>query len=82
MNGSYADLVAHITRAILSDDDDQSKMLADLYLSSNENQRVALDRAFVCLCGWSLNTLMTQCKDNALQDPTAPEWWLRQEQTP
>lgn len=35
MTGRYSQLVAHITNAIVADDDDQSEMLADVYLSAD-----------------------------------------------
>jgi hypothetical protein len=63
-------LVAHINEAMATDDCDQSDRLADIYLSADEAGKDLLDRAFTCLCGWQLKTLM----ENAdLDDPTAPE---------
>jgi hypothetical protein len=38
-------------------------MLANVYLSADEAGRDVLDRAFICLCGWQLSTLMKQCAD-------------------
>lgn len=60
MPEQYEGLVAHITREIGNDDEDQSQMLADVYLSADEAGREILDQAFICLCGWSLKTLMEQ----------------------
>ena len=73
VDGIYGNLVAHITREMLSDDYDQSEMLADVYLTSSEAQQDALDRAFTCLCGWSLKTLMTRCAEEGPQDTATPE---------
>jgi hypothetical protein len=56
----YEGLVAHITREMVNDDEDQSQMLANIYLSADEAGREVLDQAFICLCGWSLKTLMQQ----------------------
>jgi hypothetical protein len=77
MDGKYSSLVAHISKAFFSDDDDQSEMLADIYRSANEAEKVVLDNAFVCLCGWSLKTLMSKCEKEGVQDTTTPEWWVR-----
>lgn len=75
MNDDYANLVAQVARAILSDDDDQSEQLAEVYLTGTEAQKDALDRAFICLCGWSLKTLIEQCAEGGGQVSMAPEWW-------
>lgn len=53
MNSIYTNLVAHVSKAMFSDDYDQSEMLADIYLSANQAEKDVLDRAFTCLCGWS-----------------------------
>ncbi|MFM1817016.1 MAG: hypothetical protein RLZ98_3711 [Pseudomonadota bacterium] len=60
MVDQYAGLISHIHEAISSDDADQSQRLADLYLSTDDAGKELLDRAFTCLCGWQLNTLMRQ----------------------
>lgn len=75
-NGIYSNLVAQISKAIHSDDDDQSEMLANIYLSANEAEKAVLDNAFICLCGWSLNTLLSKCEHEGVQDTTNPEWWV------
>ena len=77
MNGNYTNLIAHVSKALFSDDDDQSEMLAEIYLSANQAEKDVLDRAFICLCGWSLKTLMGKCVKEGIQDTTAPEWWIR-----
>ena len=77
MDGAYSNLVAQVSKALFSDDDDQSEMLANLYLEANQAEKAVLDRAFICLCGWSLKTLMDKCEREGLQDTTNPEWWSR-----
>jgi len=77
MGCNYGNLVAQVSKALFSDDDDQSEMLADIYLSANQAEKDVLDRAFICLCGWSLGTLMGKCEKEGIQDTTAPEWWGR-----
>jgi len=56
----YERLVAHIFEQMANDDEDQSQMLAEVYLSANDAGKDVLDRAFICLCGWQLQTLMKQ----------------------
>ncbi|HEX2598694.1 MAG TPA: hypothetical protein VHL05_07975 [Terriglobales bacterium] len=77
MEPNYSNLVAHISKEMFSDDDDQSEMLASIYLTANQAEKDVLDRAFICLCGWSLNTLMKRCEKEGVQDTTAPDWWAR-----
>jgi hypothetical protein len=77
MDAKYSNLVAHISKAMFSDDDDQSDMLAAVYLSANQAEKEVLDRAFICLCGWSLKTMMNKCEKEGVQDTTSPEWWVR-----
>jgi hypothetical protein len=77
MDGVYSNLVAQISKAMHFDDDDQSEMLANIYLSANEAEKAVLDSAFICLCGWSLTTLMSKCEKEGVQDATTPEWWVR-----
>jgi hypothetical protein len=62
-NADYAkhdddSLVNRIERAIQNDDDDQSARLTDLYEKASMPQKGLLDEAFICLCGWSLETLI------------------------
>jgi hypothetical protein len=70
MSDRYMRLVAHINYAMAHDAYDQSEKLAETYLSADIFGRELLDRAFTCLCGCRLKTIM----ENAdLDDPTAPE---------
>lgn len=74
MEDRYDSLVAHIAEQIAIDDDDQSRMLADVYETATEVQKDALDRAFICLCGWSLKTLMKQIDGVKLPVRLQDEW--------
>lgn len=78
MGGAYSNLVARVSKAMFSDDDDQSEMLASLYIEANQAEKDLLDRAFTCFCGWSLKTLMDRCEQEGVQDTTNPAWWSRQ----
>jgi hypothetical protein len=60
MTDRYERLVAHISHEMANDDEDQSQMLADIYLAADDAGKDVLDRAFICLCGWQLQTLMKQ----------------------
>jgi hypothetical protein len=70
MTDRYMRLVAHITDEMRNDDDDQSERLAALYETADEKGKDILDQAFICLCGWSLKTLMANAD---LSDSTAPD---------
>ncbi len=58
-----------------ADDDDQFEMLANIYLSSNQAEKDILAKAFIYLCGWSLETCMKKCQTEGVQDTTQPECW-------
>lgn len=54
-------LVDTIQEEIRNDDADttkQSAILEDLYKQASESERRAIDDAIICLCGWSLSTLL------------------------
>lgn len=56
-------LIERITDEMATDTDNmakQSAMLADTYTSADEAGKKLLDDAFVCLCGWSMKTLLEQ----------------------
>lgn len=56
-------LIGNIEDLMHSDDADrqqQSNRLISLYRTASDPQRVALDAAFVMLCGYSLKTLMKE----------------------
>lgn len=63
MDDRYAQLVERITYAMATDDD-QSERLADMYLDADEAGKDILDKAFICLCGYQLKTLMAECEKN------------------
>ena len=53
-------LIERIYRRIQSDDCDQSDRLARCYERANPNERQAIDDVFICLCGYSLQTLINE----------------------
>lgn len=55
-------LVSRIAEAILNDDDDQSDRLINDYNNATPDQKQAIDDALICICGWSMTTLMEQAK--------------------
>jgi hypothetical protein len=81
MSDRYMRLMAHINAAMARDVYDQSVRLADVYLAADDVGKDLLDRAFTCLCGYRLKTLMANAD---LDDPTAPEshWSEADEQSP
>lgn len=55
-------LVSRIAEAIMSDDDDQSERLIDTYQQASPEQQQAIDDCLICICGWSIPSLMEQAK--------------------
>lgn len=53
-------LVSRIAELIASDDDDQSERMADEYRDADPKAKEAIDNAFICLCGYSLATLIKE----------------------
>ena len=55
-------LIETITEQIHNDDantDKQSELLKTLYREVSTDAQAGIDAAFICLCGWSLATLIT-----------------------
>ena len=53
-------LIERVYRRIQSDDCDQSDRLARSYERATPNERQAIDDVFICLCGYSLQTLINE----------------------
>ncbi len=53
-------LVARVQSYMASDDCDQSERLARQYMRATPAVRQAVDDAFICLCGYSLKTLIAE----------------------
>jgi hypothetical protein len=53
-------VIERIYRRIQSDDCDQSDRLARRYERATPNEREAIDDVFICLCGYSLQTLLNE----------------------
>lgn len=86
-----ANILAQVYEAIGDDDCNQgtqSARLQHIYLQADKNTRATLDAAFVALCGWSLETMMSnihtdtyntyQERCEKLNKPAAPfiEWLI------
>lgn len=64
-------IIGKITQEMMSDGDDDSDKLLDLYLESTAEERALLDCALITLCGWSLHTIismMTKTDADAQED--------------
>jgi hypothetical protein len=76
-------LIERITQEMADDDDNmtkQSELLAETYESADAAGKKLLDDAFVCLCGWTMKTLLEwQAKDpdgdNDEDDTDSPTGW-------
>ena len=53
-------LIDAVAKQMQDDDEDrakQSNLLEHLYDNSTDMQREAIDKALICICGWSLDSL-------------------------
>jgi len=55
-------IVSRVHELIASDDDDQSERLLNDYRAASPVEQKAIDDAFICLCGYSLATVIEQAK--------------------
>ncbi len=54
-------LIDKIQEEMLSDDEDreeQSAILFAVYVGADKKTQAVIDEIFICLCGWSLETLL------------------------
>lgn len=51
-------IVNRIAEAIASDDDDQSERLIETYKAASKTRKAAIDDVMICLCGYSIPTLI------------------------
>lgn len=51
-------IVQRVQELMLYDDEDQSERLQETYERASPEQRQAINDAFVCLCGYSLETIL------------------------
>ena len=51
-------VIGKIMEEMVSDGDDESDKLLNLYLESPPKERALLDCALIALCGWSLHTII------------------------
>ena len=59
-----------ILQEMMSDDEnteDQSQRLHGIYHNADKGEREVLDKAFICVCGWSLDTLIGKANSWKLQ---------------
>lgn len=63
-DGTVAEnLIELVTREMAGDFDNmdkQSQLLIDVYAEASKEAKAELDKAFVCLCGWELQTLIAR----------------------
>jgi len=53
-------IVSRIAELIETDDCDQSERLIDTYKAATKKQKEAIDDLMICLCGYSMPTLIDQ----------------------
>lgn len=59
-------LIGRIQNAMLTDDADQSERLATLYANASAEGKQLLDDALICICGYSIPTLLQQGQNDEL----------------
>jgi len=69
-------LIHRIMNEMFSDDGDDSDRLAALYVNANDQEKAILDNAFMCLCGWKLETLITPTEVTDLQAEINTAWGM------
>lgn len=57
-------LISRIAEAIATDDDDQSERLVETYKAASKTRKAAIDDVMICLCGYSMPTLIEQAKED------------------
>ena len=55
-------IVSRVQEYIATDDDDQSERLLNEYQEAGPKEKEAIDNAFICLCGYSLATIIAEAK--------------------
>ena len=56
-------LIDRVDEAMSTDDEDrkkQSKILLRTYAEAKVEEKAKIDECFICLCGWSLKTLINK----------------------
>lgn len=57
-------IVSRIQEYILTDDDDQSERLKNDYQHATKQEQEAIDNALICICGYSLATVIEEARDD------------------
>lgn len=57
------DVVSQIFAEMESDTENESSKLLTAYQKSNEEERALMDYVLVCLCGYTMNTIIEHAED-------------------
>lgn len=60
------DVIGKIIDEALSDTENESCRLLRNYLDADETERAIMDSVLVCLCGWTMETIIEMCGDNRI----------------
>lgn len=63
---STPDIVGVISQEMLTDDEDQSQRLIDLYESFDWQRQEAIDEVLMCICGWSFESLKAMAVERGM----------------
>lgn len=61
-------IISRIQELIASDDCDQSERLEREYTEATKEEKDAIDNAFICVCGYSLASVIKQEAEHAMRD--------------
>ena len=58
------DVVTQIINSGLTDDENDSKFLLNMYLDADEKERAIMDAMLVCICGYTMESIIFSCKQH------------------
>lgn len=58
------DVITVIKKEMETDCDWESLKLLELYLQADEKERAILDAALVCMCGWTMESIITNIEED------------------
>lgn len=68
------DVISAIKEEAMSDDENESFNLLNYYRSASDEQRSVMDCVLVCICGWTMNTIIE--KSEPIEDAEDQFDWL------
>lgn len=63
-------VIEQIHKEMITDYDCDSMSLLVDYQMANEDERAIMDTVLINLCGWSMGSIIEQCKEDSTEDNT------------